>query len=133
MALVRATDAERDLIRHNDGPTPPVCVRDNLPRFKEGRWAAYTWEELYWWVRLLCKRADNRAEADKAAKDLADAGNYLAMARAKLAPLEAAAAPSLDDLLEAETASQFIAAMTAELATATQKLNRAAHAGESRP
>jgi hypothetical protein len=111
-----------------DQPTadPPVCVRDNQNRFKAGRWATYTWVELYWWVKLLCKRADNRAEADKAQKDVADAQNYFAMAQAKLAHLTNAAKPSLDDLLDAETGAQHVAAMTAELEKAVTKLDRAA-------
>lgn len=49
--------------------------------YKPAAWKEYTAEELAWWVRLLCKRAGHRDNAEKRSKDLYDAGNYLEMFR----------------------------------------------------
>jgi hypothetical protein len=52
--------------------------------YKPAAWDAYTLAELGWWVHLLATRAGHRDNAEKRAKDLYDARNYLAMMQAKL-------------------------------------------------
>lgn len=56
--------------------------------YKPQAWEAYTLAELGWWVHLFAKRAEHRDNAEKRAKDLYDARNYLEMMRAKLDALE---------------------------------------------
>jgi hypothetical protein len=86
-------------------------VERDRGRFRPRSWESYTWEELYWWVKLLAKRSGNRTEADRSDKDLADAHDYLAMAEAKLAHLRTKPKPSVEDLLEDETGNQHVIAM----------------------
>jgi hypothetical protein len=56
--------------------------------YKPQAWEAYTLAELGQWVHLLATRAQHRDTAEKRAKDLYDARNYLEMMRAKLDALE---------------------------------------------
>lgn len=62
----------------------PTQIKNDEPRFLADAWKAYSIAELAMWVHLLRKRAEMRAEPEKAAKDLKDAENYEAMLRAKL-------------------------------------------------
>lgn len=56
--------------------------------YKPQAWETYTLAELGWWVHLLTKRAEHRDNAEKRAKDLYDARNYLDMMRTKLDTIE---------------------------------------------
>lgn len=58
--------------------------------YKPLAWEAYTLAELGQWVHLLATRSQHRDNADKRAKDLYDARNYLDMMRAKLDAIEGA-------------------------------------------
>lgn len=57
-------------------------------KFKPQAWEAYSLLELGQWVHLLAKRSEHRADAEKKAKDLEDAQNYLDMMQAKLNALK---------------------------------------------
>lgn len=57
----------------------PKQIEVHADRFKEDAWKDYTPAELSDWVILLSKRATHRKEPAKAAKDIADARNYLSM------------------------------------------------------
>jgi len=63
--------------------TPERCEPHQVD-YKPRAWEAYTLAELGWWVHLLTKRAGHRSNAEKRAKDLYDAKNYLSMMEAKL-------------------------------------------------
>ena len=65
-------------------PTPEE-IRPHASDYLSGAWREYSFEELGMWVHLLATRAFHRANKEKAAKDLEDAKNYLAMMREKLA------------------------------------------------
>ena len=56
--------------------------------YKPQAYEAYTLAELGQWVHLLATRAGHRDNAEKRAKDLYDARNYLEMMRAKLDAIE---------------------------------------------
>lgn len=62
----------------------PESIKPHSLDYKAGSWKNYTIEELGQWVHLLTKRAQNRTNPTKAAKDLHDAYNYLNMMRAKV-------------------------------------------------
>jgi len=65
-------------------PSTPEGCEPHRVDYKPQAWEAYTLAELGWWVHLLTKRAGHRLNAEKRAKDLRDAGNYLSMMGAKL-------------------------------------------------
>ena len=67
--------------------TPAGCV-EHQPKYKPDAWHNYTFGELGWFVHNLAKRATHRADAEKRAKDLRDARNYLDMMSSKLKALE---------------------------------------------
>jgi hypothetical protein len=56
--------------------------------YKANAWEAYTFMELGNFVHLLAKRSEHRSDADKKAKDLYDAQNYLSMMQSKLDELK---------------------------------------------
>jgi len=51
--------------------------------YKPDAFQDYTEEELRWWVRLLGRRAEMRADPIKKAKDLYDRDNYQAILNEK--------------------------------------------------
>lgn len=57
----------------------PDSIKDRSSSYKNDAWKQYTAEELYWWVRLLSKRAGHRTEREKIEKDMKDAQAYLDM------------------------------------------------------
>lgn len=57
----------------------PKEIEEYQKDYKEGKWATYTEEEYYWWVRLLMQRSTHRSNPEMKAKDLTDARNYLLM------------------------------------------------------
>lgn len=61
----------------------PEQILEHAPKFKDGSWRNYSYEELAQWVNLLTKRAGHRTDIRKAEKDLDDADNYLSMLIAK--------------------------------------------------
>jgi hypothetical protein len=63
----------------------PDQIKEHDARFTPDAWTQYTVAELVMWVHLLRKRANMRAEPEKAAKDRADADNYEAMLKEALA------------------------------------------------
>lgn len=63
----------------------PDEIKADEPRFKPNAWHGYTVAELAMWSHLLRKRADMRAEPEKAAKDRTDADAYEVMLREMLA------------------------------------------------
>lgn len=60
-------------------------LKEHEHKFAPDAWKDYTTGELAMWVHLLRKRATMRTDADKAAKDWADADNYETMLKAALA------------------------------------------------
>lgn len=66
------------------------AIAEHAADYKANAWRAYTMAELGWWVHLLSTRAAHRDSAEKRAKDLKDARNYLAMMDAKLKDIEGA-------------------------------------------
>lgn len=63
-----------------------AVVHEN--KFKPQAWEAYSLLELGQWVHLFAKRSEHRSDAEKKAKDLEDAQNYLDMMQAKLDALK---------------------------------------------
>lgn len=63
-------------------------IEQHAADYKPKAWEAYTLAELGQWVHLFAKRAEHRDNAEKRAKDLYDARNYLDMMRAKLDAIE---------------------------------------------
>lgn len=63
---------------------PLEPFKDSNLDYKVNSWLKYSIEELGQWVALLVKRADHRTNPDKAAEDLRDAYEYLAMLRAHI-------------------------------------------------
>ena len=61
----------------------PEQIKEHAPKYKDGSWRLYSFEELAQWVQLFSKRATHRSEFEKIQKDLTDAENYLAMMNAK--------------------------------------------------
>lgn len=59
-------------------------IADHQDDYKEKAYLRYSFYELGSWIHNLMKRADHRDNEDKAAKDLQDARNYLAMMEEKL-------------------------------------------------
>lgn len=59
-------------------------IKEHEHKYTPDAWKDYTVAELAMWVHLLRKRADMRTEAEKAAKDRADAENYEEMLRKAL-------------------------------------------------
>lgn len=57
-------------------------------KFKPQAWEAYSLQELGQWVHLFAKRSEHRVDANKKAKDLEDAQNYLDMMQARLDALK---------------------------------------------
>ena len=72
--------------------TQPEQLDQYDAEYKPQAWEAYTLAELGWWVHLFAKRAGHRSDAEKRAKDLNDADNYLAMMKAKVDALRLTAA-----------------------------------------
>lgn len=66
-----------------------MSIETHQGDYKTRAWEAYTLVELGQWVHLLATRAGHRDNAEKRAKDLYDARNYLDMMRAKLDAFEA--------------------------------------------
>ena len=62
----------------------PASSKAHENKYKPQAWEAYSLQELGNWVHLFAKRAEHRADAEKKAKDLLDAQNYLDMMQAKL-------------------------------------------------
>ena len=62
-------------------------IKKHQVDYKPKAYEAYTIQELGNFVHLLAKRATHRANAEKKAKDLYDAGNYLAMIDKKLSEI----------------------------------------------
>jgi hypothetical protein len=65
-----------------------MSIEKHATNYKPQAWEAYTLAELGQWVHLLATRAGHRDNAEKRAKDLYDARNYLDMMRAKLDAIE---------------------------------------------
>lgn len=65
-----------------------MSIDQHAADYKPQAWEAYTMAELGMWVHLLSTRASHRDNAEKRAKDLYDARNYLDMMRAKLDAIE---------------------------------------------
>jgi hypothetical protein len=59
-------------------------IAEHEQDYKEKAYLRYSFYELGSWVHNLAKRADHRDNEAKAAKDLEDARNYLAMMELKL-------------------------------------------------
>ena len=66
----------------------PQQIVPHQADYKTKAWEMYSLAELGWWVHLLTKRAEHRQNAEKRAKDLYDAQNYLTMMQAKLDDLK---------------------------------------------
>lgn len=64
-------------------------IEQHQPDYKPNAYEAYSFQELGNFVHLLAKRATHRCVSAKAAKDLEDARNYLAMMEDKLASVKA--------------------------------------------
>jgi hypothetical protein len=54
----------------------PESIKKHESEYLPDAWMKYSVEELGWWVKLLTKRAEMRADPVKKAKDLEDAANY---------------------------------------------------------
>lgn len=63
--------------------TPESCIPFQ-PQYTDGAWREYTLHELGMWVHLTVQRANHRVNAEKKAKDLRDAQNYLDMMQAHI-------------------------------------------------
>ena len=62
----------------------PEQIKEHADKYSDGAWKQYTPEQLAHWVINLGLRSGHRTDAEKAAKDKADAKNYLAMLEAWL-------------------------------------------------
>jgi hypothetical protein len=69
-------------------PETPAGIVPHQADYKPNAWDQYTMAELGHWVHLLSTRAGHRDNAEKKAKDLSDAQNYLDMMQAKLNALK---------------------------------------------
>ena len=67
----------------------PESIIPHAPKYNDRAWEQYSLQELGNWVHLFAKRATHRTDADKRAKDLTDAQNYLDMMQAHLNDLRA--------------------------------------------
>jgi hypothetical protein len=65
-----------------------TSIEQHAADYKANAWDQYTLQELGAWVHLLAKRAEHRDNAEKRAKDLYDAQNYLNMMQEKLSALK---------------------------------------------
>lgn len=66
----------------------PQAIEKHEGDYAPAAWDAYTFSELGNWVHLLATRAGHRANAEKKAKDLYDAQNYLSMMQSKFYELK---------------------------------------------
>lgn len=96
------------------GATAAASAGDGCPR------ECYTWEELYWWVKLITKRAGLRTYPKDAERDLAEARVYMNATRDKLAALCAKQNPTVEDILEAETGENHLAYTASVFAAASR-------------
>lgn len=78
-------------LAHQPKPITPARLAEHSHKYQDLAWRDYSIAELGDFVHLLVKRSYHRADAEKQAKDLEDAENYLAMIQSHIDSAKAAA------------------------------------------